>query len=269
MTDITYAAFGSESGHWYTRDGRLVESVPSADGKRSVKPTIRHARELDLVPSVTTIISQMAAPGLDKWKQRQLLIAAMTLPRIDGESDEARAKRIIEDAAEQGSRAAEEGTRLHAALARYFTDKTLPQEPAHVAAVAAVDKWLAGLGVTEVRAEVGFASPPGFGGTIDLTFRIGPMVGIVDYKSVDDDKLAKWKPYERYGWQLAGYGSGLWATPTDHYWNIAIGRESGNIVVHKWERSDMRDNFNVFDLLLQLWQIRNKYEPNTGGSNEC
>ena len=54
----------SEAGHWYTRSGDPMYTIM---GKSTGKPrntTLRDARELNLVPSVTTILNVAAKPAL-------------------------------------------------------------------------------------------------------------------------------------------------------------------------------------------------------------
>jgi hypothetical protein len=43
---------------------------------------------LGLLPSVTTINGMLSKAGLDTWKQQQVLLAALTLPRMEGESEQ-------------------------------------------------------------------------------------------------------------------------------------------------------------------------------------
>src|SRR5690348_5494109 len=93
--NITPAAVPTEGGHWYDRAGNMVETVTGANGQQ-VKPDLRHARKLGLLPGVTSVIKVQAAPGLVNWLVDQALMAALTLPRIEGESLDdfkARAKR--------------------------------------------------------------------------------------------------------------------------------------------------------------------------------
>jgi len=54
-------------------------------GRRNT--TVKDAREHGLLPSVTTIIACHARPALEIWKQQNAILAALTLPRIDGESE--------------------------------------------------------------------------------------------------------------------------------------------------------------------------------------
>ena len=100
MTDIDHAVarttetlmHASESQHWSTRDGRPCYEVQAKNG--SMRPaTLRDARTMSLVPSVTAIIRCASAPGLELWKQQQVLhaalnvlerIAAIGCPRVGG-----------------------------------------------------------------------------------------------------------------------------------------------------------------------------------------
>ena len=46
-----------DTGHWYTKDGAPAYTVEGKTGVRNT--TLRDARKLGLIPSVTTIISIM------------------------------------------------------------------------------------------------------------------------------------------------------------------------------------------------------------------
>jgi hypothetical protein len=70
----------SESGHWYKKDGSPAYTTIGKTGERAT--TLRDARKLGLLPSVTTINGMLSKAGLDTWKQQQVLLAALTLPRL-------------------------------------------------------------------------------------------------------------------------------------------------------------------------------------------
>ncbi len=77
----------SESGHWYTIDGKPKYTIVGKNGKER-NTTLRDARKLNLVPSVTTILDVAAKPGLVNWQVNQGIQAALTLPRKVDETDE-------------------------------------------------------------------------------------------------------------------------------------------------------------------------------------
>ena len=115
----------AESQHWYATDGTPAYETPYADPKKGMRNvTLRDARKLDLWPGFSTISKVLAAPGLERWKQNQVLLAALTLPSIEGETPDEFEKRIWQDANEHGRAAAELGTAIHAAVMNYFETKS-------------------------------------------------------------------------------------------------------------------------------------------------
>ena len=109
----------SESQHWYTRDGVPRYTVIGKNGKER-NTTLRDARTESLVPSVTTILNVAAKPALTAWLMNQVLMAALTLPKLTEESDDDYCKRVMQDSKEQGKTAANEGTDIHAAIQGYY-----------------------------------------------------------------------------------------------------------------------------------------------------
>ena len=92
-----------QSTHWYRPDGSAAYGS-----------TLRDARKEKLLPSVTTVTSLLAAPGLEAWKQSQLVLAALTMPREElGDDLDDAAARIVSDARQAGKDAATRGTEIH------------------------------------------------------------------------------------------------------------------------------------------------------------
>ena len=82
----TKTDFLSESGHWYDHKGNAKYTLIGKNGKER-NTTLRDARKLILVPSVTGILGIAAKPGLVNWMIDQGISAALTLQRLEGESD--------------------------------------------------------------------------------------------------------------------------------------------------------------------------------------
>ena len=74
MTITAKEPRASESNHWYTRDGAPQYTVPSKKDGSPRSTTLRDARVMNLVPSVTTILNVMAKPALTNWLQQQVLL---------------------------------------------------------------------------------------------------------------------------------------------------------------------------------------------------
>ena len=114
-----YNKFKSESGHWYTQEGEPMYTIVGANGKER-NTTLRDAKSLGLVPSVTTIIAIAAQPALENWKMNQILKSAITLEKGEDETDNSFAYRCKQDSQKIGREAAKEGTRIHALIEKGF-----------------------------------------------------------------------------------------------------------------------------------------------------
>jgi (2R)-ethylmalonyl-CoA mutase len=67
----------TESSHWYSQDGSPAYRIIGKNGKER-NTNVRDARELNLVPSVTTVLGLVAKPGLDGHSNgaEQIAVAA-------------------------------------------------------------------------------------------------------------------------------------------------------------------------------------------------
>lgn len=260
--------------HWYLPDGSPFYEVAARDGH--MRPvTLADARKVNAVPSVTTVRRISAQPQLEAWKTTQAVLAALTLPRIEGESSAALLARIRQDGAQQAVGAADEGTRIHNALEDAFHGRVYPaQYKSHVDAVMlrlgelfpTVHDWVS---------EASFCHPSGYGGKIDLH---SPSTGIVvDYKGTEgqcwqDDQHAYKRVVEdggvkdkRCDWdqyiQLAAYqdGKGL---PHNVCVNLFVSRTDPGFVAHRiWSVDEIAYGAEYFRRELALWQHVNRYAP--------
>lgn len=244
--------------HWYARDGKPSYEIASkGGGLRAV--TLRDARTLGLVPSVTTVLNVIDKPALTSWKVDQGILAALTLPKLDDEADKDYLSRIKADSGQQVKDAADEGTRIHDAIERRF--KGLVVEDRYLPHVAAVEAELARLfpGVTDWVAEKSFGSPLGYGGKVDLH---SPSTGItVDYKGKDGDFTdGKRLAYDQH-WQLSPYQAGLGFAPGPAA-NVFVSRtHPGAVASHVWTPDDMVHGLEVFKAALRLWCALKKFDP--------
>jgi len=246
-----------ESQHWYDREGRPC--YEQATGKGGLRPTdLRDARKLGLVPSVTTVLSVLAKPALTTWLVDQAILAALTLPRVEGETESAYIQRIREDSKAQAKAAADEGTKIHDAIEAYFKGGYVPLKYAmHVEAVAWKLREVYP-GVTDWIAEKSFAHSMGYGGKVDLH---SPSTGIVvDHKGKDGDfsdgkKLA----YDQH-WQLAPYNRGLLLPPSECM-NLFVSRtHPGKVAHHVWTQKDVDEGWRVFCAALETWKCLRRFD---------
>jgi hypothetical protein len=248
----------SESTHWYdAKTGEPRYTIIGKNGKER-PTTLRDAREHGYVPSVTTIIRQAAAPGLQMWKERQVLLAALTLPRIDGEPEDAYLDRIIRDSGEQARKAAERGTQIHAAIQGHYEGQSVSAEmwPYVKGAKEALEKEF---GPRNWVCEQSFASEMGFGGKTDLV-HIGPdLLGDAktkEFDSVDDKKLA----WDDHCIQLAAYSKGLGLLEPSCFNLFVSTTVPGLCHIHIWSEEEIQRGWKMFRSLLSYWQAKNKIE---------
>lgn len=247
-----------DGGHWYRRDGSPCYEVATKGG--GVRPVnLRWDRGLNLVPSVTTVTRIIDKPALTNWLVEQGIMAALTLPRIEGEGESAWLARVREDSRAQAKAAAEEGSRIHDACERHYRGLSVPQKyQPHVAGVvAAITEAFPH--VTDWVAEASFAHPSGFGGKVDLH---SPSTGIVvDYKGKDGDFSGDKKLAYDQHWQLGAYQHGL-HLPNAVCANVFFSRtHPGATKLHKWTPELIAEGAGIFLDALALWKRLKKYNP--------
>jgi hypothetical protein len=255
MTLIAKDGHAQESGHWYTRDGIPRYTVIGKNGKER-NTTLRDARTESLVPSVTTVLNVMAKPALIQWLQKQVLMAALTLPRIDGEPEDDYIARIMIDSKEQGRKAADDGTAIHASIQGFYEGTVTLLHEKHIkATVAALD---ASFGQQPWIAERAFGHSHGFGGKCDLHSTIGEGI-VADIKTKEFSDPDKVDLYDDHLMQLAAYRVGL-GIPAARCANVFVSRSvPGVVVVKEWEEKDLKRGWAMFCALLQFWQLKNQH----------
>lgn len=255
----------SEAGHYYARDGSPAYFT---NGRGT---TLRDARKLNLVPSVTTVLNVIAKPALTNWLVDQGIMAALTMPRIDGEDERTYIARIKTDSKAQAKSAAEEGSRIHDAIEQSFRGGSFdPKYEQHVAAAHAelkrlypeVDDWIA---------EKSFAHPLGFGGKVDLH---SPSTGIVhDWKTKDGDFSDGKKLAYDQNVQLAAYQVGLDLCDDGNGALCKSGyihKQCGNSFVSRthpgaissvvWTTEQIASGWRIFELALALCKETSGYD---------
>jgi len=236
----------SESGHFYTQTGEPAYRIIGKNGAER-NTNLRDAREHNLVPSVTTISGLLAKPGLNSWLQQQVLLAALTLPRTEGESEENWLQRVMSDARSTGREAADRGTRLHGVLEDFYSGKNY-DFPEFVTRVhTALESHFGANHIWE--AERSFASN-GYGGKVDL---ISANI-VVDFKSKEGD-LSKVTPFHEQIMQLSAYRQGL-GLPTARCANIYF-TESGDVRLIEHSEQDLADAWECFQYLLAFYRKKN------------
>jgi hypothetical protein len=249
----------SEGGHWYAQDGTPCYEVPNKSKPGEMRPTHRgDARKLNLSPSVSGISNTLAAQQLEKWKRDQLLLAASDTPRDPLEGVQAWQNRVMDLYIERTTSARELGTLVHGCIEKHLNGERYdPEFNKHVeGALAEFDEWC---GLDGLRSEKSFAHPLGYGGKCDAHKK-----GFVaDFKSKEFNKETLPSIYDNHKIQLAAYREGLGMSSA----RCAIIYVSTSVpgLTHLVELSqdDLERGWEIFELLVKLWQVVNNYKPQT------
>lgn len=221
--------------HWYLQDGSPFYEVVGKNGE--LRPTtLRDARPVKAVPSVTTIMAIQEKPALINWKQEQLLNAFMRCsPPVSeyalcesGWSEEEALSFVEQDykrwrsevlnmASQVGRDAAENGTRIHDAIEEAIKNDFIATTNDLIDVVEPVIEFLKNnFDGFEFVAEASFYHPSGFGGKVDLygvkdagTANERRMVLDFKTKLKTKEQIEKLRAYDDHHMQTAAYVVGL------------------------------------------------------------
>ena len=239
------AEHAKEAGHWYDREGNPRYTIIGKNGKER-PTTLRDAKKEKLLPSVTSIIRCAAAPGLERWKSEQVLMAALTTDRLPNESEQEYIDRIIKDSQEQALKAREKGTEIHAIVQQGFESEDC-LDPYYKTARQTLDETC---GTITWLCETPFSTED-YGGKIDLW---DGKNWVVDIKTTDKD-LTNIKTWDEHAMQLAAYSCGVCGVMLNCgilYINIKTA-ESKLIQINK---QDLEQGWEMFNALLDYYYAK-------------
>jgi hypothetical protein len=239
----------SESGHWYLPDGSPAYRIVGKNGKER-NSTVKDAREHGLLPSVTTIIGCASKPALDVWKQQQAILSALTLPRLEGESEEDWLSRVVTDSKEHAKQAAERGTQIHGVIEAFYEGIYITELPPYVRAVenAINEHFGSQLWISEKSFAYG-----GFGGKCDLVAKSG---FVVDFKTTEKD-LDKLDYFFDHQMQLSAYRQGF-EMPKARCAIVYVNALQNKAKLVEIPEDDLRIGWECFTHLLAFYRAKNK-----------
>ena len=248
-----YNKFTSESGHWYTQDGEPMYTIIGANG-RERNTTLRDAKTLGLVPSVTTIIGMIAKPSLENWKINQALNSALSLERYEDESLESFTYRCKLDSKKISLDAAKEGTKIHAQIEKGFLGKSKNK------IYKSIQSWLDdNYPGEEWIAEDSFCAKSGYGGKIDLYSKSGIFIDFKTKDNLEGKDPAK-LVYDEHGMQLSAYAQGCGYDDVERI-SIFVDRKDTNIILyHVWDKESHYKHLAMFNNILEYWKLCKNYD---------
>jgi len=255
-----------KAAHWYkwSSEFNIAEScheVPRAKGDGFRRTTLADARKMNLLPSVTSILSVLNKPGLETWKQEQAILAALTLPRLPDEPLEVFAKRVTVDMDAQSEAARAKGIAIHDGVADLLRGQPLTSLPPELSTLLEpIQKWIETNLIACLRIEEIVACPKmGVAGRLDLFAElIGLGPAIVDFKT---QTIKNGQPvfYDEWGLQLAAYRRLADGPDSDAaLLSVIIDANTGAVFQQQWPVVLL----GIFEKLLAIWQWQKGYIPN-------
>jgi hypothetical protein len=169
-------------GHFYDKDGLLHDC------------DIREARKNKWVAGTTEIIHEFEnSYGLDLYKQKQMFLASLTMPRPEGITDEAFYDLVVEDSRVHSEKAKQFGIDVHDLVTRSLNSRYVTHDyPSEI--VSRANKITSWINTNKDNC-------------------------IIDFKTIETKEGKYRQPYDSWLFQLCGYKMGRdisWGEMVDH-----------------------------------------------------
>lgn len=242
--------------HWYDKNGGMNYGA-----------SLKEARENKYYLSVTSVEDVMYNHGLEKWKTRQAIMSALTLPKNPDESDDDYIDRIIADSRQQSRKAAKLGTVIHHMAERYINKRPLfftgLRHDVWVL-FKPLQRWIDDNILTGYSEKVLVNIEEGYAGKADF---IGDLKDsnsvILDFKTTfiipddikKDGNIKKTKIRDSWGRQLAAL---MACKSVDHCLSVIVSTNPNypGVWVYRWGFDELLKSFEVFKAALKLAQIQ-------------
>ena len=264
--------FVKESGHWYDEHGKPAYTQITASGKNKGEErptTIRDAKKLSLLPSVTTVTSILDKPALTHWKIGRAIdilkgdIYSWMKKNQMPSGIPASFKLMFKVVQPDMENKAERGSEIHAALEQYLHNEEYDKECQPY--IDILNSVLEELGIAqdaEMHPERSFASKLGYGGAVDLPIYVGDGV-IIDFKTkdMDTEKCKKLKAYDEHIMQLGAYRMGL-ELPKAKVYNLFLSRDNPTVYkLIEWTEEETQYGEQMFMSVFNTWKLMKRYMP--------
>jgi hypothetical protein len=220
--------------------------------------TLADAKKKNLYPSVTTVIGVAnKGPGLQRWMQEQAILAALTLPRLDGEEESEWLSRVLNDSKAQSRQAADRGSAIHAIIESFFDNVLLEVVPEYCRNIENALKAAYGarLWIPEQSAS---HTELKFGGKIDLHAKADKVKGVsgvvVDFKT-KEIPLESVVPYQEHIMQMAAYRE-LLGLEGARCGIMFVNGLTNEVKLCEIEEEELQKGLKCFFHLLRFYQLK-------------
>ena len=245
------------SEHWYCAQTGAPRYTTTGKNGKERNTTLRDAKANPgtLVPSVSTINSQLSKAGLNTWFQTEAIKAAAENPRGLQEEEKDYISRILELSKRKSQDAMARGTLIHDFIESFYNQDYLPDMPAYVRIVD--DAITAHFGTQLWIPEQSLVNQEGYGGKCDLYCKPRhDFTGVViDFKTTEKSP-GDLTPYLEHTLQLAAYREVL--APSARCANVYINGETNEVAIYEHSEQDLKDGYQMFLNLLGIYKLKNK-----------
>ena len=246
------------SEHWYDAVTGAPRYTTIGKNGKERSTTLRDAKANPgtLVPSVSTINSQLSKSGLDTWKQTQAVLAAAENPKGLQETEKEYVDRILYLSKNKSREAADRGTIIHDWIESFYNQEFVPEMPDYVRKVD--DAVTAHFGSQLWIPEQSLVNAQeGYGGKCDLYCKPRHDFGgvVIDFKTTEKFP-GDLTPYLEHTLQLAAYREVL--APSARCANVYINGETNEVAIYEHSEQELRDGYEMFLSLLKIYKLKNK-----------
>ena len=245
------------SEHWYCAQTGAPRYTTTGKNGKERNTTLRDAKANPgtLVPSVSTINSQLSKAGLNTWFQTEAIKAAAENPRGLQEEEKDYISRILELSKRKSQDAMARGTLIHDFIESFYNQDYLPDMPAYVRVVD--DAITAHFGTQLWIPEQSLVNQEGYGGKCDLYCKPRhDFTGVViDFKTTEKSP-GDLTPYTEHITQLAAYREVL--APSARCANVYINGTTNEVAIYEHSEQDLKDGYQMFLNLLGIYKLKNK-----------
>jgi len=254
------------SSHWYTRSGESCHTVIAKTTGLPRATNLTDARKLNLIPSVTNILSMKSKPALDIWKLDKAILAASQNPQKEGEPYDVWVSRIAELSEEETRTAADWGTAIHEQVECFNLNQAFDGKGEILDYVAGYEKWYRENVVKVIDAEKSIVSSVGYAGRLDLHAIIRhegrERRAVLDIKSQKLKGKATGNFYKEWAMQLSAYAEPLMEPGEEPPLIVSLlipSDRPGDVQPHVWDNYEAA--YKAFLACFELWVFDRGYRP--------
>ena len=245
----------AESQHWYDAVTGAPRYTTTGKNGKERNTTLRDAKSNPgtLVPSVSTINSQLSKSGLNTWFQTEAIKAASENPRGFQEEEKDYISRILDLSKKKSQDAMSRGTLIHDFIESFYNQEYLPEMPLYVRKVD--DAITAHFGAQLWIPEQSLVNQEGYGGKCDLYCKPSHDFGgvVIDFKTTEKSP-GELTPYLEHTLQLAAYREVL--APSARCANVYINGETNEVAIYEHKEQDIRNGYEMFLALLKIYKLK-------------